>query len=170
MKQPFIYAAKSLSTTARYEVQWIPMLFMNMRETCLKWMSGVDWRGTRHWTILLHRDYSHRTCYRTLLLTNFPQDRFSSKMGHCPIIIDRCMTSWMQIFPICGSEEEDPLPSHPGHPIWSLWIFFWGFVKNVVYQWDRPTTLEELRGRITNAEALVTPQMLQNTWRELNTV
>ena len=43
--------------------------------------------------------------------------------------------------------------------------FFWGFVKNVFYQWDRPTTSEELRGRITNAAALVTPQMLQNTWR-----
>ena len=43
---------------------------------------------------------------------------------------------------------------------------FWGFVKNVVYQGDRPTTLEELRGHITNAAALVTPQMLQNTWRE----
>ena len=32
--------------------------------------------------------------------------------------------------------------------------FFWGFVKNVVYHGDRPTTLEELRGRITNAAAL----------------
>ena len=107
------------------------------------------------------------TCGRTLLLINFPQDRFSSKMGHHTIIIDRCMTSWMQIFPICGSEEEDPLPGHPGHPIWPLWIFLWRFVKNVVYQEDRPKTLEELRGRITNAAALVTPQMLQNTWREV---
>ena len=40
-------------------------------------------------------------------------------------------------------------------------------MKNVVYQGDRPTTLEELRGRITNAPALVTPEMQQNTWREV---
>ena len=46
-------------------------------------------------------------------------------------------------------------------------FFFWAFVKNVVYQEDRPTTLEKLRARITNAAALVTPQMLQNTWREV---
>ena len=102
------------------------------------------------------------TYCRTLLLNNFPQDRFSSKMGHRPIIIDRCVTSWMQIFPICGSEEEDPLP---GHRIWPLWIFSWGFVKNVIYQGNWPTTLEELRGRNTNSAALVTPQMLQNTWQ-----
>ena len=45
--------------------------------------------------------------------------------------------------------------------------FSWGFVKNVVYQEDRPTTLEELRGRITNVAVLVTSQMLQSTWREV---
>ena len=45
--------------------------------------------------------------------------------------------------------------------------FFWGFVKNIIYQGDRPTTLDELRGRIKNAAALVTPQMLQKTWREV---
>ena len=44
-------------------------------------------------------------------------------MGHRPMIIDKCVTSWMQIFPICESDKEDPLPGHPGHPIWHLWIF-----------------------------------------------
>ena len=45
--------------------------------------------------------------------------------------------------------------------------FFLGFCEECVYQGNRPTILEELRGRITNAAALVTPQMLQNTWREV---
>ena len=47
MKQPFFYAAKSISPTAGYGVQRIPMLFTIMRETRLKWMSGMDWRGTQ---------------------------------------------------------------------------------------------------------------------------
>ena len=104
---------------------------------------------------------------QNFFIDQLPPGCFSSKMGHRPINIDSCVTSWMQIFSISGLEEEDPLPGLLGHPIWPLMIFFWGFVKNVVYQGDRPTTLEELRGRITNAAALVTPQMLQNTWREV---
>ncbi|KAJ4427203.1 hypothetical protein ANN_24820 [Periplaneta americana] len=39
------------------------------------------------------------------------------------------------------------------------------FVKDAVYKRGRANTLEELRQRITNAAALVTPQMPQNTWR-----
>ncbi|KAJ4449029.1 hypothetical protein ANN_00423 [Periplaneta americana] len=39
--------------------------------------------------------------------------------------------------------------------------------KDAVYERGRANTLEELRQRITNAAALVTPQMLQNTWQEV---
>ncbi|KAJ4447863.1 hypothetical protein ANN_09872 [Periplaneta americana] len=60
-----------------------------------------------------------------------PQDRFFSRMGPHPIIINGC---------------------------------------DAVYQRGRANTLEELRQPIVNAAALVTPQMLQNSWRRLNTV
>ena len=66
--------------------------------------------------------------------------------------------------PICGSEEEDSLPDHPR---FDTFRFLWGFVKTVVYQGDRPTTLEELNYRITNAATLVTPHMLRITWWEV---
>ncbi|KAJ4446239.1 hypothetical protein ANN_12933 [Periplaneta americana] len=41
------------------------------------------------------------------------------------------------------------------------------FMKNAVYQRDRANNLEDLRQRITNAAALVTPQIPQNNWREV---
>ncbi|KAJ4430220.1 hypothetical protein ANN_22431 [Periplaneta americana] len=53
---------------------------------------------------------------------------------------------------ISRSEDKDPLP---------------GFVKDAVYQRGRANTLEELRQRITNTVALVTPQMPQNNWRDV---
>ena len=52
---------------------------------------------------------------------------------------------------------------HRSPDLTPLDFFFWGFVKNVVYQGDRTTTLQELKGRITNVAALVTLQMLQKT-------
>ncbi|KAJ4447726.1 hypothetical protein ANN_09734 [Periplaneta americana] len=43
------------------------------------------------------------------------------------------------------------------------------FVKDAVHQRGRADTLEELRQRITNSAALVTPEneMLQNNWWEV---
>ena len=70
-------------------------------------------------------------------------------------------------FPDMWIGRGGPLARPSKSPDLTLLDFFWGFVKNVVYQGDRPTTLEELRGRITNAVALMTPQMLQNTCREV---
>ena len=73
----------------------------------------------------------------------------------------------MQIFPDKWIGRRGSLAWPLRSPDLNPLDFFWGFVKNVVYQGDTPTTLEELRGRITNAAALVTPQMLQSTWREV---
>ena len=124
-----------------------------------------------HWTILLHRGYTHRTCVSGHVAELFywptsPRIDFPARWGTAALSTG-CVTSWMQIFPICGSEEEDPFAWSARSPDLTPLDFFWGFVKNAVYQGDRSTTLEELRGRITYVAALMTPQMLQNTWREV---
>ncbi|GBM25238.1 hypothetical protein AVEN_153420-1 [Araneus ventricosus] len=45
-------------------------------------------------------------------------------------------------------------------------FFLWGFVKNIVYKTPVPS-LDELKRRIVTAIQNVTPQMLENTWREI---
>jgi hypothetical protein len=44
-------------------------------------------------------------------------------------------------------------------------FFLWGYVKDVVYK-TPVTSLDELKLRIVAAIETVTPQMLENTWRE----
>ncbi|EZA49180.1 hypothetical protein X777_12589 [Ooceraea biroi] len=46
----------------------------------------------------------------------------------------------------------------------SLDYFLWGTVKNDVYR-EPPTTVEDMRERIINACAAITPDMLQNANR-----
>ena len=46
-------------------------------------------------------------------------------------------------------------------------FFFWGFVKDKVYAPPLPANLRELRDRIREAVASVTPDMLINVWEEL---
>ena len=43
----FHFCGKIHKHNCQIWVQRIPMLFINMRETRLNWMSGVDWRGTQ---------------------------------------------------------------------------------------------------------------------------
>lgn len=45
-------------------------------------------------------------------------------------------------------------------------FFFWGYIKNIVYK-TPVVDLDDLRRRIIAACATVTPEMLQNTWQEL---
>jgi hypothetical protein len=45
-------------------------------------------------------------------------------------------------------------------------FFFWGYVKNIVYQ-VKINDLQHLKGRIRDAVATVTPNMLQATWNEV---
>jgi hypothetical protein len=44
-------------------------------------------------------------------------------------------------------------------------LFLWGYVKDIVYK-TPVITLDELKLRIVAAVETVTPQMLENTWRE----
>ena len=45
-------------------------------------------------------------------------------------------------------------------------FFFWGYMKDIVYK-NVVADLEDMRRRIVAACAAVTPEMLRNTWREL---
>lgn len=45
-------------------------------------------------------------------------------------------------------------------------FFFWGYIKDIVYK-TVVADLEDLRRRIVAACATVTPEMLRNTWQEL---
>jgi hypothetical protein len=44
-------------------------------------------------------------------------------------------------------------------------LFMWGYVKDIVYK-TPVTSSDELKLRIVAAIETVTPQMLENTWRE----
>ena len=48
----------------------------------------------------------------------------------------------------------------------SLDFFFWGYIKDIVYR-TPVVDLENLRGIIVATCGNVTPEMLQNIWREL---
>jgi hypothetical protein len=54
-----------------------------------------------------------------------------------------------------------PLPD-----ITPLDFFLWGYVKDVVYK-TPVTSLDEMKLRIVAAIETVTPQKLENTWREI---
>ena len=124
-----------------------------------------------HWTILLHRGYSHRTCVygHVIELCYWPTSpRSIFQQDGVPPHYHR------QVRDLLNANFPDMWIGRGGHLVWphrspnlTLLDFFWGFVKHVVYQGDRSTTLEELRGHITNAAAHVTPQMLQKNWREV---
>jgi hypothetical protein len=45
-------------------------------------------------------------------------------------------------------------------------FIFWGYVKDQEFR-PKVGSVVELRARINNAVASVTPQMLENTWREI---
>jgi hypothetical protein len=44
--------------------------------------------------------------------------------------------------------------------------FLWGYVKDMVYK-TSVTSVDQLKLRIVAAIETVTPQMLENTWREI---
>jgi hypothetical protein len=45
-------------------------------------------------------------------------------------------------------------------------FFLWGYVKDIVYKTPL-SSLDELKLRIVAVIKTVTPQMLENTWREI---
>jgi hypothetical protein len=60
-----------------------------------------------------------------------------------------------------------PIPWPPRSPdITPLDFFLWGYVKDIVSK-TPVTSLDELKLRIVAAIETVTPQMLENTWREI---
>jgi hypothetical protein len=59
------------------------------------------------------------------------------------------------------------IPWTPRSPdITPLDFFLWGYVKDIVYKIP-VISLDELKLRIVAAIETVTPQMLENTWREI---
>ncbi|GBO03339.1 hypothetical protein AVEN_39749-1 [Araneus ventricosus] len=66
---------------------------------------------------------------------------------------------------LCGRGGLIPWPSR-SPDITPLDFFLWGFVKNIVYKIPVPS-LDELKRRIVTAVQNVFPQMLENTWREI---
>ncbi|GBN33043.1 hypothetical protein AVEN_231822-1 [Araneus ventricosus] len=65
----------------------------------------------------------------------------------------------------CGRGGPIPWPSR-SPDITPLDFFLSGFVKNIVYK-TTVLSLDELKRRIVTAIQNVTPQMLENTWREI---
>jgi hypothetical protein len=47
-------------------------------------------------------------------------------------------------------------------------LFFWGFVKDIVFVPPLPANLQDLRNRITAAVALVDRDMLTRVWNEMD--
>jgi hypothetical protein len=63
--------------------------------------------------------------------------------------------------------RDGPIPWRPRSPdITPLDFFLWGYVRDIVYR-TPVTFLDELKLRIVAAIETVTPQMLENTWREI---
>jgi hypothetical protein len=70
-------------------------------------------------------------------------------------------------FPGRWVERDVPIPWAPrSADITPLDFFLWGYVKDIVYK-TRVTTLEELQLRIVATIETVTPEMLENIWREI---
>jgi hypothetical protein len=63
--------------------------------------------------------------------------------------------------------RDGPIPWPPRSPdITPLDFFLWVYVKGIVYK-TPVSSLDELKLRIVTAIETVTPQMLENTWREI---
>ena len=120
-----------------------------------------------HWTILLHRGHVYLDVLQNFVIDQLPPGSIFQQDGTLPHYHRQVRDILNANFRDMWIRRGGPLAWPPRSPDLTTLDFFWGFVKNVVYQGDRPTTLEELRGRITNAAALVTPQMLQNIWQEV---
>jgi hypothetical protein len=71
------------------------------------------------------------------------------------------------IFLGVGVGRDEPIPCPLSSPdITSLQFFLWGYVKGIIYK-TPVTSLDELKFRIVAAIETVTPQMLENAWREI---
>ena len=63
--------------------------------------------------------------------------------------------------------RDGPIPWPPRSPdLTPLDFFLWGFVKDQVYR-TKVTDLQDLKTRIRNAFELVTVELLERTWREI---
>jgi hypothetical protein len=73
------------------------------------------------------------------------------------------------IFLGVGIGRDGPIPWPPRSPdITPLDFFLWGYVKGIVYKTKTPvSSLHELKLRIVAAIETATPEMLENTWREI---
>jgi hypothetical protein len=83
---------------------------------------------------------------------------------HCGLTVRESLN---QTFPNRWIGRDGPIPWPPRSPdITTLDFFFWDYVKDQVFR-TKVGSLVELRARINNAVASETPQMLENTWREI---
>jgi hypothetical protein len=70
-------------------------------------------------------------------------------------------------FPVRWVGHDGPIPWPPRSPdITPLDFLLWGYVKDIVYK-TPVSSLDKLKLRIVAAIETVTPQMLENTWQEI---
>jgi hypothetical protein len=69
-------------------------------------------------------------------------------------------------FPARWVRRDGPIPWPPRSSDITLLDFFWGYVKHIVYK-TLVTSLDERKLKIVAAIETVTPQMLENTWKEI---
>lgn len=94
-------------------------------------------------------------------LLSFQQD------GAPPHYSNRVRTALDARFPERWIGRAGPIAWPPRSPdITPLDFFLWGHVKNLVYA-EKVRDIDHLRQRITAAVASITPDMLTNTWREI---
>jgi hypothetical protein len=86
------------------------------------------------------------------MLTAWPRGQFRGNA------LDRtCCCKWRQELSPLATRSPDLTPCD---------FFLWGFVKDSVYVPPLPTSIHELRDRITHALQAITADMLHRVWDE----
>ncbi|GBM08565.1 hypothetical protein AVEN_69780-1 [Araneus ventricosus] len=73
---------------------------------------------------------------------------------------ERFPNSWI------GRDGTIPWPARSPY-LTPLDFLFWGYIRNIVYS-ENITDISDLKSRIIAAIKTVTPQILHNTWREID--
>lgn len=104
------------------------------------------------------RDYARR---------RIPEGYIFQQDGAPPHYSNAVRTYLNETFPARWIGRRGPIEWPPRSPdLTPLDFFLWGYIKTIVYQ-TPVRNLGELRQRIIDACESVTPQMLQNVWREV---
>ena len=100
-------------------------------------------------------------------IPQLPNEFFFQQDGAPPHYANEVRNYLNNQFPNKWIGRSGPIEWPPRSPdLTPLDFFLWGYVKSRIYQ-TPVQDLADLRGRIIDACASVTPAMLQNTWREI---